>query len=225
MGDGTPGTDRAQAPDPDTEFRRALTDNEVRELGYSHRDEDGRWVRIPDLERRSRTPSTRSKPTHVLNPDAMADAIRDAGWNRPTIGAVRRRVSPKGEVSDPFDWTAVRRRADEEHARAIADVLNPRREVPRPEASRQRVDNLEIGPAYAARALHGEAEAVATAPVGRRAITLNTSAWTLARPELDGIVDADDIEAALVPAAVAAGLNEREAVAIVRGALRRRRRA
>jgi hypothetical protein len=91
-------------------------------------------------------------------------------------------------------------------------------------AVRRRRNDAAKGPRYAAVAIEGETEAVASAPVGLRAITLNTSAWTLARPELDGIVGADDIEIALVPAAVAAGLSEREARAIVRGALRRRGR-
>jgi hypothetical protein len=169
-------------------------------------------------------------PTHVVNDNAMFDAVRDAMWGKPTIGGIRRgEKSRRRDIPEPFDWTALRRRADEEHAQAIADGLNPRREVPRPEAIDRGPGQLEVvdaakGPAYAARALEGEAEAVATAPVGLRAITLNTSAWTLARPELDGIIDADDIEAALVPAAVDAGLSEREARSIVRGALRRRGR-
>jgi hypothetical protein len=39
---------RSPAPgprlDPDAEYRRALSDDEVRALGYSHRDGSGRWV-------------------------------------------------------------------------------------------------------------------------------------------------------------------------------------
>jgi hypothetical protein len=89
---------------------------------------------------------------------------------------------------------------------------------------KRRRDDAGKGPEYAARAIEGEAVAVASAPVGLRAKTLNASAWTLARPELEGIVDADDIETALVPAAIDAGLSEREARSIVRGALCRRGR-
>jgi hypothetical protein len=231
------GEPQEYEPLPGSEHGRPLTDDEVRVLGYSHCDRDGRWVGLDRLTPSERATCNRQaarardaleNPTRVTNPDAMFDAVRDAMWNRPTIGALRRGVHVVPEP-EPFDWTALRRRADEEHAQAIADVLNPRREVPRPEAIDRGPGQLEVvdaakGPAYAARALEGEAEAVATAPVGLRAITLNTSAWTLARPELDELVDADDIEAALVPAAVDAGLSEREARSIVRGALRRRGR-
>jgi hypothetical protein len=37
--------------DPDAEYRRRLTDDEVRDLGYSHRDGTGRWVHRRELRR------------------------------------------------------------------------------------------------------------------------------------------------------------------------------
>jgi len=91
-------------------------------------------------------------------------------------------------------------------------------------AVKLRRDDAAKGPAYAAAAIEGEADAIAHAPVGLRNITLNAAAWSLARPELDGIVTASDIEDALVPAAVDAGLTEQEARSVVRSALRKRSR-
>jgi hypothetical protein len=218
-----PGAGEAQAPQPDTEFRRALTDDEVRDLGYTHRDEDGRWVRPPQ-KRRSAT-GRAPKPTHVTNPDAMVDAIRDAMWNRPTIGALRRgEVSPNGDSPAPFDWRAVRRRVDDVHAREVDRVLNPRREVPRPPegAVRRRRNDAAKGPSYTLAALESEADAVRSAPHGMRNIMLAESAWTLARPELAGLVDAATIEDVLVEAGVDAGLPELEARSVVRRAIRKR---
>jgi len=103
--------------------------------------------------------------------------------------------------------------------RLLADRLAKRSTVG---AVKRRRDDATKGPAYAAAALEGEADAVAHAPVGLRNTTLNAAAWALARPELDDLVTADDIEDALVPAAVEAGLTEREARSVVRGALRKR---
>lgn len=52
QGDNTPAGPRVE--DPDAEFRRRLTDYEVRALGYSHRDETGRWVHRRELESAAR---------------------------------------------------------------------------------------------------------------------------------------------------------------------------
>jgi hypothetical protein len=84
--------------------------------------------------------------------------------------------------------------------------------------------NGRKGREYALAALEGEAKAVAAAPVGLRNYELNRSAWTLARPELDGLLLVDEIERVLVAAGRDAGLSEREARCVVRGAFRRRQR-
>jgi hypothetical protein len=124
-----------------------------------------------------------------------------------------RNWSPKVKVEPLTTWE--RRRFD----RLLADGLAKK---PTVGEARRRRDDATKGPEYAARAIEGEADAVAHAPNGLRNATLNTSAWTLARPELDGTVTADDIEDALVPAAIDAGLTEAEARSVVRGALRKR---
>jgi hypothetical protein len=122
--------------------------------------------------------------------------------------------SPKITIEPLTTWE--RRRFD----RLLAERLAKKPTVGA--VKRRRRDDACKGPAYAARAIEGEADAVAHAPNGLRDITLNASAWTLARPELDGLVTADDIEDALVPAAIDAGLTEAEARSVVRGALRKR---
>jgi hypothetical protein len=88
---------------------------------------------------------------------------------------------------------------------------------------RRRADGKK-GRDYALAALEGEAKAVAAAPEGLRNYELNRSAWTLARPELDGLLLVDEIERVLVAAGQDAGLSEREARCVVRGAFRRRQR-
>jgi hypothetical protein len=89
-------------------------------------------------------------------------------------------------------------------------------------AVRRRREDAAKGPAYVLAALEGEAHAVATAPVGLRNTTLNSSAWTLARLVNQGLVNEDGMERVLVAAAHDAGLTEQEARSTIRGALRRR---
>jgi hypothetical protein len=127
--------------------------------------------------------------------------------------AAARNWSPKVTVAPLTPWE--RRRFD----RLLAERLANK---PTVGAVKRRRDDAAKGPEYAAAALEGEADAVARTPEGLRHVVLNASAWTLARPELDALVTAEDIENTLVRAAVDAGLTERDARSVVRGALRRR---
>jgi hypothetical protein len=207
MADGTPGADRAQAPDRLTAEERASRQRRSQRLAYALR-----------------------HPTHVTNPDAMRDALIDALGDRPTIGTLRRgpnTCTPESaSVPEPFAWDAVRRRADEEHAKAIADLLNPRRSQRTGHFQSREWKCASPGKrdtnrdrAYALAALRNEADEVAAAPVGLRNETLNRAAWKLAR--LDAL-DHTEIADVLVAAAHDCGLGALEARATIRGALKRR---
>lgn len=71
---------------------------------------------------------------------------------------------------------------------------------------------------YIQAALQRAAEVVAAAPAGQRNRTLNSETWALAR--LD--VGHGDVFAAMLPAALSAGLDRAEAEATIRSAMRRR---
>jgi hypothetical protein len=204
-----------------------LGDDEVRPLGYT-RDADGYWQRpVADAERYGAAP-TRMR---VTDDEALMRAFLDAHDGDLQAATV--------------DWQAVRKETDDQFHRDLeaARTWEPKvklgpltaeerkqlarilaAEKPTAGAVKRRRDDAEKGRSYALAALEGEAEAVASAPKGLRNETLNSSAWTLARPELDGILDADEIERVLTAAAQDAGLHSREARATIRGAFRRRKR-
>ena len=75
---------------------------------------------------------------------------------------------------------------------------------------------------YFEAALEHAAEEMRAVLPGQRAITLNSLAWGLGKYVAVGALTEGDVLAELVPAATGAGLLRREAVAVVRGALRRR---
>ena len=68
---------------------------------------------------------------------------------------------------------------------------------------------------YAAAALEAELAAVASAPTGTRNDTLNTASFNLGQLIAAGKLDGNSATAALLGAAVSAGLSEREAVATI----------
>lgn len=201
---------------------------DLKERGFTW-DDDG-TMRRPRLSPRrcSAPPATR-----VNDPTAMMKALLDAH-----DGDLARAT---------VDWNEIERRSDEKLARDLEAARNwqPKRRVPegsqfitaemydellakmndQPTVGalrRQRCNDGAKGAAYGLAALEDEARAVASAPVGLRNQQLNKSAWSLGRLVLEGTLRADEVEAVLVPAALDAGLPQREAHATVRGALRRR---
>lgn len=74
---------------------------------------------------------------------------------------------------------------------------------------------------YARSALRRAADAVSAAPAGQRNHVLNRETWSLARLDVDDAV----IWRSMLDAALAAGLDRREAEATIASALRRRRTA
>ncbi len=145
------------------------------------------------------------------------------------------------------DWAALKRQADDDLAYelAAAKAWLPKVKLPPPAGhidaaafdrllakidspdrvaarARLRVPFRERSRNYGLAALEAEEREVESALLGLRNETLNKSAWSLARLVNDDLVDADDVEDVLVEAACRAGLSRGEAVATVRGALRRR---
>jgi Bifunctional DNA primase/polymerase, N-terminal len=94
---------------------------------------------------------------------------------------------------------------------------------PKPLTGRQQnTDHAKIGDRYVAAAIAGEAKAVAHAPEGQRNEALNRSTFQLCRRFGDqGFVDPRAITEAMLEAALAAGLDQREAIATIRSASRR----
>ena len=84
-----------------------------------------------------------------------------------------------------------------------------------PEAKASKVPaapaDVKVGPRYVAAALENESASVRSAAVGSRNETLNRAAFALARYVVSGELLVDAVEAALLEAALAAGLPEREA--------------
>lgn len=173
-------------------------------------------------------------PTHctVSADEAMVRAFLDAHGGDLTAATT--------------DWRKWRDKANAERAREIEAAGNwaskievkPSTPAERAKSDRLLADGFAKKPAvgavgrrnrdaakgrrYALAALEGEARAVASAPEGVRNYTLNSAAWSLARPELGGLLDPDEIEGVLVEAAQDAGLPGREARTTVRSAFRRR---
>jgi hypothetical protein len=141
---------------------------------------------------------------------AEADAQRERDLE------AARNWKPKVEVTLLTPWER------SELDRLLADRLAKK---PTVGAIKRWRDDAPKGPAYALAALEGEAQLVSSSPVGGRNDQLNRSAWTLGRLVHDGLIDAADVEQALVDAAQDAGLTAQEAKATVRGALRRRRQS
>jgi hypothetical protein len=167
----------------------------------------------------------------------LLGACADRDWRAYQFALIHGRP----ESADVLEQRA--RRYEELAEHAYAHGWTPSVEAPPPHTAKERTQlnrllakmpgpTLQIvqrrrgdgkkGREYALAALEGEAKAVASAPEGLRNYTLNASAWTLARPELNGLLLVDEIERVLVAAGQDAGLSEREARACVRGALRRR---
>ena len=97
----------------------------------------------------------------------------------------------------------------------LLDLLDP----PRP-AYRPPPQSRQPTTAYIAAAMARELEAVAMAPKEQRNNTLNTAAYKLGRFVASGELDARDVGEALVGAALATGLNEREATRTITSGLR-----
>jgi hypothetical protein len=156
----------------------------------------------------------------------MRDALVDAFGDRPTIGALRgKRVLT---AVSPFDWDAVKRRVDEEHAAEIERVLNPSRSQQRP---RNRLafsvvtgDELLArtrNRTYGVAVLDAECWRVARTPAGNRNNTLASAAFKVGRGAVGpGYLDHDEAFANLLGAALDCGLSEREARPVIRSGIR-----
>lgn len=73
---------------------------------------------------------------------------------------------------------------------------------------------------WAARAVHYEAQAVASAPVNNRNNRLNLAAFNLGQIVADGQLEYTDVESALLVAALASGLGEGEALRTINSGLK-----
>jgi hypothetical protein len=180
--------------------------------------------RLTDAERaarerhRDRVRWALRHPTRVTNPNAMRDTLVDALGDKVAIGGWRRGLRVAREP-EPFDWDAVRRRADQENVKQIADVLNPR-----PVATRRR--RRVRGPvpassdrrraAYVEAVLVAECDRVANAQHGNRNNTLASASFRVGQVACD-VVEAFD---RLLQAAGKCGLADREAVPTIRSGLR-----
>jgi hypothetical protein len=205
-----------------------LSDDGVRGLGYTHRDEDGYWQR-PNRERRPYGAQPTS--TTVDADSAMMSALVDAYDSDVSAAAA--------------DWCLVKQEADAQvaHDLEAAKAWEPRITVaPLTPKERQKLDRMMAdgwadkptvgavkrrregatkGPRYALVALEGEAEAVAKAPAGSRNLVLFESAYTLSRliPEH---LETTQVITVLVAAAHDAGLTEQEARVTICSALKTR---
>ena len=188
-------------PPPGFGAGRALSDDEVRHLGYRHRDGDGWWVNLEGCrsggstltpeeraarERQSQRLSyaLRHAP-HVVNPNAMRDALCDTLGDRPTIGAIRRDRQASTPGSTGFDWGDVRRRVDAQHAADIQRVINPPSPVdvatPKPIGLAGTGNRTaESDRAYGIVVLDAECWRVARTPKGNRRNTLVSAAFKVA---------------------------------------------
>jgi hypothetical protein len=167
-------------------------------------------------------------PTHVTNEHAMFDALRDAMWNRPTIGAIRR-GQQTSDQSEAFDWGEVQRRADVEHAAEIEAIENPSRSQERPEKRPSfsvvtgdellaRTRNREH--AYGWQVLVDECRRVVDTPPGNRNNTLASASFKVGRGAVGpGFLERDECYSNLLGAALDSGLPEREARAVIRSGL------
>jgi hypothetical protein len=194
-----------------------LSDDEVRELGYTHRDEDGYWQR-PDPERRPFGAEPASMT--VGEQEAMMAALVDAYDGNMTAAA--------------GDWCLIKREADNRVAEEIAaiEAWEPAAHVPddAPHMSAADYDaaleRLKPKPTvggvkrrsttghireWAIAAVEAEGDKVAAAVPGIREETLRAAAWTMSRPDILEHLTADEVASVLIPAAVQAGLSEREA--------------
>jgi hypothetical protein len=168
--------------------------------------------RLTDAERaarerhRDRVRWALRHPTRVTNPNAMRDALVDALGDKVAIGGWRRGLRVAREP-EPFDWDAVRRRADQENVKQIADVLNPR-----PVATRRRRRVRGPVPASSDRRRAAYVEAVLVAECDRVA----SASFRVGQVACD-VVEAFD---RLLQAAGKCGLADREAVPTIRSGLR-----
>jgi len=98
------------------------------------------------------------------------------------------------EIGAARGWTPLAKLAPltpEERAELERLLTSRLAQKPTVGAVQRRREDAGRGRPYALAALEGEAEAVASAREGLRNHTLNASAWTLARPELDGLLGLD----------------------------------
>jgi hypothetical protein len=152
-------------------------------------------------------------PTHVTNPDAMRDAIRDAMWNRPTIGALRGKKV--GHALPTFDWDALKRRVDQERQETRRSFSLKRRSAT--SVTRLKPPNR----AYGVAVLDAECWRVAQTPAGNRNNTLASAAFKVGRGAVGpGYLGHDEAFANLLGAALDSGLPEREARPVIRSGLR-----
>lgn len=100
-------------------------------------------------------------------------------------------------------------------------VVNWLKGMSRPARPAPAADRPErtIGGAWARRALIYEARDVRAAPEGSRNTRLNVAAYNLGQIVADGLLSRGEVEAALLAAAIAAGLSEREARATIASGL------
>jgi hypothetical protein len=249
-GENNPGghLPREPEPFPGSWAGRRLTDDEVHELGHTHRDAEGYWVNLEGCRSggSTLTPKERAardrqsqrarhalrNPTHITNPDAMADALKDAFGGRLTIGGIRRGERFSNAL-ESFDWDAVRRRVDAQHADAIDRIENPTRSQQHSE-TRRSFSVLENGQqpgrtrsrteksdrAYGIAVLDAECWRVAETPPGNRNNVLASAAFKVGSGAVGpGFVDHNEAYSNLLGAALACGLPEREARAVIRKSL------
>ena len=249
-GENNPGRRRPREPEPFPGFwaGRPLTDAEVRNLGYTHRDDKGYWLNLDGVpsggstltleERRSgerqsqRLSYALRHAPHVVNEHAMSDALADAFGDRPTVGAIRRGEKVRNALHT-FDWDAVRRSVDAEHAADVQRVINPTDSQQHRETRRSfskvsggtnsgrlgnRTKNNDR--AYGIAVLDSECWRVARTPKGNRHNTLVSAAFKVGRRVGAGLVDHDEAFSNLLGAALDCGMAERRARPAIRSALR-----
>jgi hypothetical protein len=259
MGDRNPGDPRPRDPEPlpGSWAGRPLTDQEVHELGYAARDADGWWVNLEGCrsggstltpeERRSRERQSqrlgyalRHAP-HVVNANAMRDALVDAFGDRPMIDSIRRGAHPTrfgtrdhAHQSESFDWGAMRRRVDAQHAADVQRALNPA-DSQQPRETRRSFSVVDGGDppartgnrtpkadrAYGITVLDRECQRVADTPPGDRNNTLASGSFKVGRRAVGpGYIDYAEASSNLLGAALDAGLTEHEARTTIRSGLR-----
>lgn len=156
----------------------------------------------------------------------VKDGRRDGGgrgflWISPTVkvSKVTGEIRPYRWVRPP-DFTGIE---GDTSGEALADVIRALRTPPAtPRPARTPLPAVTGDArtrAYLKAAVHGEISRVLNAEPGTRNASLVRAAYSLGQLAAEGLVPADDVEAALITAAAHVGLPEREATATVKSGM------